>query len=295
LNLARNPLTAQRNVDDGPPLQTFMDLKIKSTCEPLAHNPVLGSAFAESDTYRRLHREMERYVSGQTNGGSFLIAGHRGAGKTWLVHKAIERLQFYHLSQPISAAAEYSETLQDVVTKWPKADPNEIQQPPTSSRREVKPVTWVRRLVNVLRRSRPMEARNRGLESPRRWFPRPILVRLHGPDLLVMPSAKHGIGTASLWTNQQTLDGRSLALHAMSEIGLALHRSLCEEMAHSFMQQAAIRDEDELAAEFQIELDHSPEPSRLLQLFKVLGRDREGVLRGQMRCRVQGHRTFGTR
>src|SRR5258708_18254816 len=83
-----------------------MALLIKSTCEPLAHNPDLDAPFAESDIYWRLYREMELYVDGRTNGGSFLVAGHRGSGKTWLVHKAIERLQFRKMEEPAKERGE---------------------------------------------------------------------------------------------------------------------------------------------------------------------------------------------
>lgn len=45
---------------------------------------------AESDAYRQLRGELERYVTGELNGSSYLISGHRGSGKTTLVLKAIQ-------------------------------------------------------------------------------------------------------------------------------------------------------------------------------------------------------------
>lgn len=210
-----------------------MPLTIKNPCEPLAHNPDLKAPFAGSDAHRLLLRQMELYVDGRTNGGSFLIAGHRGSGKTWLVDKAVERLQF----------------------------PNQ--------QLDSKVLT--------------------------RLFPRPILIRLHGPDLLLPPDFRSdprllerlasNSSSRSLETSK-----RELALHAMSEISLALHRALCEEMAHSYMEHAAdqrergeshAEDLDELAAQFQIELDQAPGPARLLQFWRILlGKKlKEGVLR----------------
>jgi hypothetical protein len=43
-----------------------------------------------SPAYGLVHRELERYVQGEVPGRSFLIAGHRGAGKTALVRRAVE-------------------------------------------------------------------------------------------------------------------------------------------------------------------------------------------------------------
>jgi hypothetical protein len=50
-----------------------------STAEPL---------LVESSASRVLRQELQRYCEGKINGRSFLIAGHRGAGKTTLVAKA---------------------------------------------------------------------------------------------------------------------------------------------------------------------------------------------------------------
>src|SRR5215469_6651962 len=47
-------------------------------------------ALAGSAAYDRLCNELDRYMSGEISGRSFLISGHRGAGKTTLVLKAIE-------------------------------------------------------------------------------------------------------------------------------------------------------------------------------------------------------------
>jgi hypothetical protein len=70
-----------------------MPLRVKLLVEPFSElskseEPIL----AESDEYKRLHRDLERYVGGQILGRSYLIAGHRGSGKTMLVHKTIEDL-----------------------------------------------------------------------------------------------------------------------------------------------------------------------------------------------------------
>ncbi|MGD0990623.1 MAG: hypothetical protein ABR874_22690 [Candidatus Sulfotelmatobacter sp.] len=68
-----------------------MPLRVVPQVEPFTEAskdkpPVL----AKSAEYRRLYRDLERYTTGQISGRSYLIAGHRGSGKTMLVHKAIE-------------------------------------------------------------------------------------------------------------------------------------------------------------------------------------------------------------
>lgn len=49
--------------------------------------------FLEAEAYRVLRRDLERYVRGEISGRSFLIAGHRGSGKTALVTRAVQDLR----------------------------------------------------------------------------------------------------------------------------------------------------------------------------------------------------------
>jgi predicted kinase len=51
-----------------------------------------GRPLIESDALRLLQREMQRYCDQQVDGRSFLISGHRGAGKTTLVEGALQRI-----------------------------------------------------------------------------------------------------------------------------------------------------------------------------------------------------------
>jgi hypothetical protein len=52
--------------------------------------------FIESDAYRQLVHELRRYCRLEVHGRSFLLAGHRGAGKTTLVASALETLLREH-------------------------------------------------------------------------------------------------------------------------------------------------------------------------------------------------------
>jgi hypothetical protein len=47
---------------------------------------------AQSEASRLLRQELQRYCRGEINGRSFLIAGHRGAGKTTMVADAVDRV-----------------------------------------------------------------------------------------------------------------------------------------------------------------------------------------------------------
>lgn len=70
-----------------------MPLRVKTLTEPFTdQSKVVEPILAVSDEYHRLYRDLERYTSGHIQGRSYLIAGHRGSGKTMLVHKAIEDL-----------------------------------------------------------------------------------------------------------------------------------------------------------------------------------------------------------
>ncbi|NUQ23489.1 MAG: hypothetical protein HUU34_06030 [Saprospiraceae bacterium] len=68
-----------------------MLLKFRKSAEPLSPNaetePII---LAKSQAYYILSRELERYRMGDTGGRSILISGHRGSGKTTLVHSAIQ-------------------------------------------------------------------------------------------------------------------------------------------------------------------------------------------------------------
>lgn len=60
--------------------------------------------FIRSNAYETLHREILRYVRGEVTGRSFLIAGHRGAGKTALIRQVIEDLRRDRIAAAVDAA-----------------------------------------------------------------------------------------------------------------------------------------------------------------------------------------------
>src|SRR5690349_16473980 len=68
-----------------------MPIRIVESSEPLspaAQDRAQEALLIDSDASRLLSHEMLRYCEGEVTGRSFLIAGHRGAGKTTMVSNA---------------------------------------------------------------------------------------------------------------------------------------------------------------------------------------------------------------
>src|SRR4051812_34484022 len=72
-----------------------MPIEILDFPEPLtprARESLGEPVLIKSKAYDQLLYELRRYCDGQTSGRSFLIAGHRGSGKTTLVLSALQNL-----------------------------------------------------------------------------------------------------------------------------------------------------------------------------------------------------------
>jgi len=67
-------------------MQIFLRRAIEPGSPEAGSSPVV---LARNDTSDRLQRLLKRYAMGHVNGRSFLISGHRGAGKTTLVQKVV--------------------------------------------------------------------------------------------------------------------------------------------------------------------------------------------------------------
>src|SRR4051812_47965491 len=71
-------------------------IRLNEKAEPLTEaswDKEKAPFLAESDAFRTLLREIKRYANRETAGRSFLIAGHRGSGKTTAVRMAVQRAQ----------------------------------------------------------------------------------------------------------------------------------------------------------------------------------------------------------
>ncbi len=70
-----------------------MSFRVKTLAEPFSeHAKAEPPILAQSAEYQRLRFDLERYTKGEILGRSYLIGGHRGSGKTMMVHHAIEEL-----------------------------------------------------------------------------------------------------------------------------------------------------------------------------------------------------------
>ncbi len=71
-----------------------MSVRIKRYIEPLSlASQRQAPIVIESDAYRQVCTDLEMYVNGEILGRSFLIAGHRGAGKTTMLRQAVQEVE----------------------------------------------------------------------------------------------------------------------------------------------------------------------------------------------------------
>src|SRR5262249_5413478 len=72
-----------------------MAIVITTSPEPLSRRALAGAPtiLIRSGASRLLTQELRSYWEGQITGRSFLIAGHRGAGKTTMVAAAVMNVQ----------------------------------------------------------------------------------------------------------------------------------------------------------------------------------------------------------
>lgn len=81
-----------------------MTIRVRRYVEPLSLASRLHqAAIIESDAYRQVADDLEMYVNGQILGRSFLVAGHRGAGKTTMLRQAVQEVDARIRSRGASA------------------------------------------------------------------------------------------------------------------------------------------------------------------------------------------------
>ena len=216
--------------------------------------PLQGAPrFATSRAYEIFLRELRRYTLEEVTGRSFLIAGHRGAGKTALVTQAVEALRSERIQQSV------------------QSDVNSI-----SRRGRLQRPLLVRLAAKSLIAGPPPI-------TPSRTAPK-------APDPKDKPEAlggKDGVGPApaspapAAPTPPPTGDP---VAGALVHLTIALYRALAQEVAQGFAFHAASgavagrADRQELAAQLLLDLDDAPEPALLRRKWEQLGRLRNGVL-----------------
>lgn len=269
-----------------------MAILIRQSPEPLSTDALSAGGWssvvvAPSDAGRALRQEMRRYCSRQIPGTSFLIAGHRGAGKTTLVADAIHALIWEH--------------------RYTYGDPRATGRPDGAVKGEV-PL-------------RPLPVHIHGpklFDESRLGEPRSTSPRVLDRAEAAKPQAP---GSSPEATPAPHSSGSSGA--ALVEIVLGVHRAVVREYAasvrravlerHSIKVGAAIqnrargnrerRDRElksielatlkaaELATQFELEIsEQAPTPSRLRSFYAQLGVLQQGVLMHAARTPDQGMR-----
>lgn len=230
-----------------------MPIQIIESPEPLS-----GASYAkdcvliESDASRLLAQELRRYCEQEVSGRSFLISGHRGAGKTTLVAHAFQQV-WKAAMLPTARASGMLRPL-FVPLHGPNLLPNAADQDKGAAATPAPPAqpeSSAKVVVNV------------------------------------SPSSSDGAAAAG---DDATPDTEMQS--ALKQITLGLHRALAREMSQAYWQRVVATslelsrtrpnwrsaDAIELAAQFEVELYECPTPARLRQ-FWTRGRVlRRGVL-----------------
>ena len=204
-------------------------------------------AFAESRSFERLLHDLGKYVRDEVAGRSFLIAGHRGAGKTATVAEAIRRLRADRLR-------------------------NAADEAPSLGRRHRLQRPLMVKLVGQSLIAPP--PRQQEIEAQRR-------AKQEQPA-----AAADGAGAGDAAEPDPAAPARppDQVENALVHITIALYRAFATEVALGFATHAAAyaeRDRDdrlELASQLALELDGTPDLALLRSYWDRLGRLDRGVL-----------------
>lgn len=202
-----------------------------------------------------VRRELWRYLRGEVEGRSFLIAGHRGSGKTTAILRAVADVEEAILA-PEAAAQQAAWTQRPLLVK--------LHGPSLFSGRL--PEASVPKRASAAEGADKSDAVASG-GSARRKAP------LQDP----------------VKASRDTAEDQTRA--ALVQIVTALYRALCTEVARRFRTHAgqpradggapaATRSAErlELAARLRLELDKAPGPEALRGYYMRMGRLRQGVL-----------------
>lgn len=249
-----------------------MAIRILRPPEPLSDESRRNSAHrsavaASSEAGTILQAELQRYCEGQIAGRSFLIAGHRGAGKTTMVNKVI-----------------------DTVMK--QADQGGLPMRPLQVL--LHGPSLLATLPSDAPAAQARKEREAALQSAAAQPVRSALPGSAGAAILVMPSspAKDEAPVAAAAPAPAALAADAAeelrAQVALTQIVLALHRATATEFSQRFREHllppasADVRadgaERAELAAQFELELLESPPASRLREFWALIGAVETGVL-----------------
>ncbi len=213
---------------------------------PLAEWPLPSAPpFVGSRELDWLTADLRRYVRGQVRGRSYLIAGHRGAGKTALAVRAVEQLATELLRESVK------ETAVDLA--------NGALQ-------------------------RPLLVKLHGPSMLEQAGPAPVPKAQQPIDAGQVPDVEGGKPVKEAPEPEPGADPVTPGVHAaLVQITIGLYRALAAEAATGFRAHARLQqasppgDKNELAAQLALELDSGATPAMLRHFWSSLGRLKLGV------------------
>jgi hypothetical protein len=224
--------------------------------------------FIKSRAYDTLTRELTRYVKGEVPGRSFLIAGHRGAGKTTLVRQVVEDLNRSIIDKAVETA---------------------------NARNVDKSRMFVQQRPLLVKLHGPsllpaMPKTKQADPAPKK----PATANLASGRAKPKTASKHAVPPADHADSEKSAkDAPDVIVMALEQITVALYRSLAGEFGRSFTNhardeiyqaekagrpRAQVADYLEIAGQFTLELDSIPRPGMLRAFYRRLGRLEAGVL-----------------
>jgi hypothetical protein len=235
---------------------------------------LIGSAGAD-----HLLRELHRYCQGEVEGRSFLISGHRGAGKTTMVNDCVQKvdrtegLRYRPLLIRLHGPNLVGELTSD---KKPPADPP--PPPPSSAASAPAPPP-----------------------PPQSSAPQPDATNATaGKAPANGMAAFEYVRKLQEDANRETHPTRRKVQVALQQITLALHRALVDKLTDAYRERVATlridaspterRHLNERAAQLALELDNYTTPDRLRQFWSAGDFLEAGVLPTRRGGRDQGFR-----
>ncbi|WP_454643096.1 hypothetical protein [Bradyrhizobium liaoningense] len=228
--------------------------------------------FIKSRAYDTLLRELTRYVKGEVPGRSFLIAGHRGAGKTSLVRQVVEDLNRTIITKAVEATTSRDRDQSRMLDQQ-------------------RPLLVKLHGPSLLAPVKQAEAAARKTVAPKR-----TASKARSKVTAEVPSAEPAPGESSAEyaeTDKPAVAAPDVTVIALEQITVALYRALAAEFGRSFTNHARdeiyqtglesrphakVADYLELAGQFTLELDNVPRPGTLRAFYQRLGRVDAGVL-----------------
>ncbi len=230
-----------------------MSISIINARDPFCGKSVGGSIAASSSAFDRLRREMLRYCEGEILGRSFLVTGHRGAGKTTTTALAIESVQTEMLGKGVR----------------PLFVP--IHGPDLIPAKEVRDAASIPTLSGITALSPQTMALMSSLGSG-------------GVSLQELLPKQPTNPATSGEPSEVVLKQVIVALYraAAEEYAGAIRSRVLEDEE---LSEPLLRELLEIAGQLRVELDDAPELTRLYELWKKTNRQDAGILFPQAESR----------